>query len=105
LKELTALTGKTIDNWEEDAMTIKDETDLSDAQYARMMPELKKEMERENNSPTGILLVSAILIGGAGWMRWKRNCLMAVGYTVLAAVPFLRNCFKKTRSFIYCGFF
>ncbi len=71
LKELTTLTGKTMDNWEQDAMAVKEDAALEEAQYASMMPELKKEMERENNSPAGILLLSAILVGGAGWMRWK----------------------------------
>jgi hypothetical protein len=71
LKELSALTGKNLDNWQEDALASSDESNLEDADYASLMPAVKEDMEKENNSPKGLLIFSALLIGGAGFMRWK----------------------------------
>ena len=72
LLELTSLTGKNIDTWQEDASAKNDEEDVADAQYANLIPQVKEEMEREkNNFPVGILLTSAVMLGSAGFLRWK----------------------------------
>ena len=71
LKELTALTGKNISNWQDDAMATEEEKNMAGADYASLMPDVKKDIEKGNNSPTGIILLSTLLIGGAGFMRWK----------------------------------
>lgn len=72
LLELTSLTGKNIDTWQEDASAKNDEEDVADAQYANLIPQVKEEMEREtNNFPAGILLISAVMLGSAGFLRWK----------------------------------
>ncbi len=71
LVELTALTGKNIDTWQEDATAANDEEDVAEAQYASLVPQVKEEMEHENNSPVGILLMSAVVLGSAGFLRWK----------------------------------
>ena len=71
LVELTALTGKNIDTWQDDATAANDEEEVAEAQYANLLPEVKEEMERENNSPIGILLMSAVVLGSAGFLRWR----------------------------------
>lgn len=72
LMELSTLTGKTIDNWQEDATSKNDEEDVADVQYANLLPEVKEQMERESgNSPAGILLIGAVMLGSAGFLRWK----------------------------------
>lgn len=71
LLELTALTGKSIDNWQEDASAKNDEEDMPEAQYATLIPEVKEDKARDNNSPVGILMLSAVILGSAGLLRWK----------------------------------
>ena len=71
LLQLTVLTGKNIDNWEEAAAAKNDEEDIAEAQYANLIPEIKQDMKNENNSPVGILLISAVMLGSAGLLRWK----------------------------------
>ena len=71
LMELAALTGKNIDTWQDDATAANDEEDVAEAQYINLLPEVKEEMEKENNSPIGILLMSAVVLGSAGFLRWR----------------------------------
>jgi hypothetical protein len=71
LRELTALTGTNINNWQENATAKNDEEENVSAQYATLLPEVRKEMESRQNSPTGILLFGAAMLGGAGLLRWK----------------------------------
>lgn len=72
LFELTRLTGKNIDNWQDEASAANDEEDMAAAQYQNILPEVREEAGRQNsNSPAGLLIASALLIGGAGLLRWK----------------------------------
>ncbi len=71
LVELTALTGKNIDTWQDDASAKNDEEDVADAQYATLLPQVKQEMEKEDHTPAGIILMSVVLLGSAGFLRWK----------------------------------
>ncbi len=71
LVELTALTGKDINTWQDDAAAVNDEEDVAAVQYATLLPQVKEEMERENHSPGGIILMSVVLLGSAGFLRWK----------------------------------
>jgi hypothetical protein len=71
LHELTRLTGTDINNWQEDALS-KNEEDLHSAvHYATLIPEYKQDIENKRAAPTGIILLSAVVLGGAGLMRWK----------------------------------
>jgi len=71
LRELTALTGSNIDNWQ-DLMTAKNEEEKdTTVQYAQLLPELKHDLERENQSPAGLILLGVVVLGGAGFLRWK----------------------------------
>ena len=71
LIELAALTGRDINNWQDDAAAVKDEEAVADAQYATLLPQVKEEMERENHSPAGMILMGIALLGGAGFLRWR----------------------------------
>ena len=71
LTELAALTGRDINNWQDDAAAVKDEEAVADAQYATLLPQVKDEMERENHSPAGMILMGIALLGGAGFLRWR----------------------------------
>jgi hypothetical protein len=71
LKELTTLTGKNIDNWQDDIAMNNDEVDDAAVQYARLLPAFKQDMERENHSPAGVILFGIVFLGSAGFLRWK----------------------------------
>jgi hypothetical protein len=71
LVQLTALTGTNINNWQDDATAANDETPVAAAQYASLLPEVKKETDSEKTLPGGVILLSALVLGGAGFMRWK----------------------------------
>jgi hypothetical protein len=71
LVELTALTGTNINNWQEEAMAKNDEETNADAQYATLLPQVKKEIENKETMPAGIILFGVAMLGGAGLMRWK----------------------------------
>ena len=69
--ELTALTGKDIDSWQEDATAKNDEEDVAEAQYQSLLPQVKEETENKNQSPKGFILMSLAMLGSAAFMRWK----------------------------------
>ncbi len=71
LMELTALTGSNINNWQDDANAKNDEEDVTDAQYQTLLPQVKNDMDKEKTFPGAIILISAMVLGGAGIMRWK----------------------------------
>ncbi|MEO5889208.1 MAG: DUF2330 domain-containing protein [Ferruginibacter sp.] len=71
LQELTVLTGRNIDNWREDIAVKEEEESNAAVQYVNLVPEFKQDMEKENRSPIGIILVSIVLLGSAGILRWK----------------------------------
>lgn len=71
LRELTALTGTNINNWQDDATAKNDEETVATAQYATLLPEVKDEAEREKTLPAGMIVLSAVVLGTAGLMKWK----------------------------------
>ena len=71
LMELTALTGTNINNWQDDASMKNDEEKNALAQYATLLPLVKDEMDNKKTIPAGIILLGAVILGGAGLMRWK----------------------------------
>ncbi|MBC7872504.1 MAG: hypothetical protein H7Y01_00835, partial [Ferruginibacter sp.] len=69
---LANLTGKTMDTWQDDAAAMNDKEPFSvEAQYASLMPEVKKDSDSENQTPRGIALIGAAMLGAAGFLRWK----------------------------------
>jgi hypothetical protein len=71
LATLTALTGTNINNWQDDATAKNDEETNAEAQYATLLPQVKSETGSQKSLPAGMIIVSAVLLGGAGLMRWK----------------------------------
>jgi hypothetical protein len=71
LVQLTVLTGTNINNWQDDATAKNDEETIAEAQYATLLPEVKKETDNQKSLPGGMILLSALVLGGAGFMRWK----------------------------------
>jgi hypothetical protein len=71
LIELTTLTGTNIHNWQDEANAKNDEETNVSAQYATLLPQVKEEMENKEAMPIGIIFFSAVMLGGAGLMRWK----------------------------------
>ncbi len=72
LKELTSLTGTNIDNWQ-DAIAVKnDGTENTVADYSQLLPEMNGENPGNENHPAaGIILFGMVLLGSAGFLRWK----------------------------------
>jgi hypothetical protein len=71
LNELAKLTGKDIYTWQDDAMAFNDEEKTTGAQYASLIADASKEKEQTNHSATGLWVFSAIMLGSAGFMRYK----------------------------------
>lgn len=69
LRELTALTGTNINNWQDEATAKEDEEIVAEAQYATLLPQIKNETEKRGS--TGLILFSALLLGSAGFLKWK----------------------------------
>ena len=71
LRELTALTGKDINTWQDDVSQSNEETTVPAAQYATLLPGIKTNETGEKQVPRGFLLFTAAVLGAAGLMRWK----------------------------------
>ncbi len=71
LRELTALTGTNINNWQDDANAKNEEVEIASAQYAAIIPEITNENDKEKNIPAGFILLGIAVVGSAGLMRWK----------------------------------
>ena len=71
LIQLTSLTGTNINNWQDDATAKNDELSNKEAQYATLLPIVKEDMDNKKTMPAGIILLSAIILGGGGFMKWK----------------------------------
>jgi hypothetical protein len=72
LAQLTALTGTSIDNWQNDM--LKDElgeTDLAAANYPLLANDAPVNDNGERKMPAGLFVFSLALIGGAGLLRYK----------------------------------
>lgn len=71
LGELTALTGKSIDNWQDMADAKNDEEKVKEAQYATLIEQSKEERQAGNRSFAGFMLLGASILGSAVFMRSK----------------------------------
>jgi hypothetical protein len=69
LRELTALTGTNINNWQDDATAGNDEQTVAAVQYALLLTEVNNENEK--HGPEGLMVLSALLLGSAGFLKWK----------------------------------
>ncbi len=71
LKELTALTGTNLNNWEDDAAAKNDEAAVAEAQYATLLLQVNNDEQKEKNIPTGFILFGVAILGSAGFIKWK----------------------------------
>jgi hypothetical protein len=69
LNELAKLTGKDINSWQDMVNAEKEEVKETDVAYATIIKE--KVNEKEDNAPIGIISLAALMLGGAGLMRYK----------------------------------
>lgn len=71
LHELTALTGKDIDTWQDMADAKNDEEDVKEAQYATLIDRAKEDRQNENHSLAGFVLLGAAVLGTGMFIRSK----------------------------------
>ncbi len=69
ITELVKLTGKDISSWQDIVNNEAEEIQNKDVAYTTIIKE--KETEKEDNTPVGILSLAAIMLGGAGFMRYR----------------------------------
>jgi hypothetical protein len=70
LLTLTALTGKNLNNWQEDASAKNDEAKDVEAQYATILKQTNDEAPTKK-MPSGYLFLSLGIVGVAGFLKWK----------------------------------
>lgn len=71
LRELTTLTGKNIENWQDDIALETDESDHVAVRYAGLLPEFKQEQSTEEHSPSGLIFFGLAVLASAGLLRWR----------------------------------
>jgi hypothetical protein len=71
LNELTALTGTNINNWQDDAAAKNDEEDVTEAQYATLIPEVNSDEQKEKKIPTGFIVFGVAILASASLIKWK----------------------------------
>lgn len=71
LMQLTALTGTTLNNWQEDAAELKEAASIESADYTHLLVPLKNDVNHEKDLPGGMILLSAVLFCSAGFLKWK----------------------------------
>lgn len=71
LLELTKLTGKDLNNWEQDANAKNDEENMPEAQYASLLPQAEQESGNPKSGTNGMLVLAAVMFCSAGFLRWK----------------------------------
>ena len=72
LKTLVQLTGKDLSEWKEEAVN-NENLNKGYATYSTLIPAIHKEVPSglSKKNPSGLLLISAFLLAGAGLLRWK----------------------------------
>lgn len=71
LKQLTALTGKDINTWQQDIAAAPEEANDNAAQYETLVKHIDTNENGERKLPSGLIVFAVTLVGGAGFMRWK----------------------------------
>ncbi len=71
LRELTALTGTNINTWQDDATAATEEelATAQAAQYTTLLNEVNNEKEKKGAG--GLIIFSALVLGSAGFLKWK----------------------------------
>ncbi len=71
MKMLAYLTGKGINDWDEEVAVADDEQNNEGAMYAALMPEVKASTTEKKAGRGGLVLAGLTLLGSVGLMRWK----------------------------------
>lgn len=71
MKMLAYLTGKGIDDWDEEVAMADDEQNNATAMYAALMPEVKASATGKKAGRSGLVLAGLTILGSVGLMRWK----------------------------------
>jgi hypothetical protein len=71
LKELTALTGKDINSWQDDVSESDEEINDNEVVYSSLIKDATENKTGNDHSNTGIILFGVAALGGVGLMRWK----------------------------------
>jgi len=71
LNELTALTGKNIDTWQEVANESKEKDISADNQYANILPQVIQEKKDSTESTVPLVVLGLVALCSAGLMKWK----------------------------------
>ena len=71
LRSLFELTGRDMNNWQDEINTGNEDNAYNDIQYKNLLPEVTDEMNREGHHPTGIIILSLAMLGTAGLMKMK----------------------------------
>ena len=70
MEMLAYLTGKDMYEWSDDAAKTEEEQS-PEAMYASIMPEVQQPPKGKNKLPTGLIVFSAVMLGSAGFLRWR----------------------------------
>lgn len=71
LRELTILTGKTMDNWQ-DIAEANDQTLAKDsAGYTALISAIKRDEQNNDQTPGAVILMSVVVIVSAGFLKYK----------------------------------
>ena len=71
LRSLFELTGRDMNNWQDEINTGNEDNAYNDIQYKNLLPEVTDEMNREGHHPTGIIILSLVMLGTAGLMKMR----------------------------------
>lgn len=71
MKMLGYLTGKGIDDWDEEVALADDEQNNEGAMYAALIPEVKAASSERKTGRSGLLIAGLTILGSVGLMRWK----------------------------------
>ncbi len=72
MKMLAYLTGKGMDEWNEELASENDEQDDAASMYAALAEQVKQSSPAEKRGgASGLLVASAVILGSVGFMRWK----------------------------------
>lgn len=71
LRQLLSLTGTNMHNWQKDLLSADAVRNEQEIAYANIANELKTESETEGQGAETMAWVSVLMIGSAGFLRWK----------------------------------
>jgi hypothetical protein len=72
MKMLAYLTGKGMDEWNDELASENDEQGDTESMYAALATQVKQSStDKKSGGASGLLAVSAVILGSVGFLRWK----------------------------------